>query len=137
MHPEIAAFVSERGLAPELVGPLHSLFDRLTRAPGTADGVPDGYDDLGPLGIGGMGEVRRAGGVGDWCGDAFRREGPALDGQRVLPPAAAPTDAARNVRGGNWVGSARYARSAYRYRYEPGMRYGSLGFRVGYRPDPG
>ena len=36
----------------------------------------------------------------------------------------------RVLRGGSWIYDARYCRSADRFAYEPGYRYGSFGFRL-------
>ncbi|MGI9449257.1 MAG: formylglycine-generating enzyme family protein, partial [Geminicoccaceae bacterium] len=55
----------------------------------------------------------------EWCADRYRHDhtdAPAVGTLRV-------------VRGGSWFDYARYVRSAFRDRYEPGDRHDYLGFR--------
>jgi serine/threonine-protein kinase len=98
--------------------------------------VVDSYPvDTSVYGVRGLG-----GNVQDWCADVHRREGPVLEGDtRVTHDDRPVTDvtAARVVRGGFWFGASRNARSAYRYRGEPGARFEYLGLRVAFRPGSG
>ena len=66
------------------------------------------------------------GNVYEWCHDGRRDYAPGLF---VDPVGPTETGAHRVVRGGSWFDPARFARSANRYRYEPGDRYDNLGFR--------
>jgi hypothetical protein len=79
LHPEIAAFVRERNLPADVIAPMAALFGRLRHLSMlsslaepvvSVDLEPDAptdrrrrvaerYEDLGLLGVGGMGEVRR------------------------------------------------------------------------------
>ncbi|MGR9108790.1 MAG: formylglycine-generating enzyme family protein [Gammaproteobacteria bacterium] len=58
----------------------------------------------------------------DWYGDYAR--------DAVVDPAGPPEGEARVLRGGGWFDNARDARSAYRFRDEPGYRNGLTGFRL-------
>jgi serine/threonine-protein kinase len=102
--------------------------------PGAPQPAPvDSYPvDESVYGVRGLG-----GNVEDWCADAFRREGPLVEDQRVVAPdrAALAADATSpRVRrgGGYWYGGDRDARAASQARIVPGNRYEFLGFRVGY-----
>ncbi len=71
------------------------------------------------------------GNVWEWCEDHSMRDysqGPPVDPH--LPFLSSDSSARRVVRGGSWVFSARYCRSAYRYESDP--RYGleGIGFRL-------
>jgi len=72
--------------------------------------------DESVYGIRGLG-----GNVCDWVADPFVRGGPPLDGDRALPAPdpASITDPTTifALRGGNWCGSPRGARAAYRGRH--------------------
>jgi formylglycine-generating enzyme required for sulfatase activity/tRNA A-37 threonylcarbamoyl transferase component Bud32 len=57
MHPAVAAVAAAHGLSAEAVSALEAAL-RQAASEGPA-GSPDRYEDLGPLGAGGMGEVRR------------------------------------------------------------------------------
>jgi formylglycine-generating enzyme required for sulfatase activity len=66
------------------------------------------------------------GNVYEWCADSW-------DGKALLLGGTDPLSAAgsgRVLRGGYWIGFARYCRSANRLRNEPGNRSSSTGFRV-------
>ena len=60
--------------------------------------------------------------VGDWKGD--------YPGGLVTDPTGPRSGSYRVNRGGSWIFSARYCRSAYRFSFSPGDRFGSLGFRL-------
>ncbi|SMF96116.1 Formylglycine-generating enzyme, required for sulfatase activity, contains SUMF1/FGE domain [Methylomagnum ishizawai] len=66
------------------------------------------------------------GNVWEWCADGPRDYGtePVVD---TIGPQEA--ERARAVRGGSWLGNARWLRSAYRYAFDPGRAFDSLGFR--------
>jgi len=92
--------------------------------------VVDRYPiDESPFGVRGMG-----GNVYDWCLDT---EGRFVD-KVTLAPEAGDTDACapRAVRGGAWGSNPRLARSAHRYRDDPGSRNPLYGFRGCFRPAP-
>ena len=59
--------------------------------------------------------------VSDWYGD--------YSAAAVTDPQGPTTGTVRVVRGGSWFNVARDVRSAYRSRFEPGVRYDVLGFR--------
>ena len=60
--------------------------------------------------------------VGDWYGD--------YPGGTVTDPVGPVSGSNRVLRGGSWGNYARNCRSAYRDWNSPGIRYGSLGFRL-------
>ena len=60
--------------------------------------------------------------VGDWYGD--------YPGGTVPDPAGPGSGSARVDRGGGWIHFARYCRTTHRNRAPPGLRNGSLGFRL-------
>ena len=98
--------------------------------------LPAGVDtypvDASVYGVRGLG-----GNIEDWCADEFRRDGPVLDGEVVSSMRHDPVvevTTARVLRGGHWSGTAANARSAGRSRFEPGLRFGYLGFRIAYGP---
>jgi formylglycine-generating enzyme required for sulfatase activity len=66
------------------------------------------------------------GNVWEWVEDVYQSsyEGAPTDGSAWLDDGAD-----RVVRGGSWGSEARIARSAYRGRGGPGVRFGVLGFR--------
>ena len=65
------------------------------------------------------------GNVYEWCSDRFGN----YEGDTTNPIGAASGDD-RVLRGGSWGRHARYCRSAYRHRYDPGYRYFHYGFRL-------
>jgi formylglycine-generating enzyme required for sulfatase activity len=73
--------------------------------------------------------------VEDWCADLYQKGGPVSLGDRVVRPLVAGEpdlgpSMRRAWRGGSWNGSARLARSAFRYGAEPSTRLALLGFRA-------
>jgi len=68
------------------------------------------------------------GNVGEWCGDwyeaTYYASSPGSD------PPGPPSASDRVNRGGGWHNNPRYARSAYRFGFEPGRRDIYLGFRL-------
>jgi formylglycine-generating enzyme required for sulfatase activity len=74
----------------------------------------------------GWGLYQMHGNVWEWCQDWYTQslEGPAED------PQGPNEGAARVLRGGSWIKSARICRSACRFWYLPSDRYENLGFRL-------
>ena len=77
------------------------------------------------------------GNVWEWCDDGDLRQYPKLENGEVIenpsqPPEPGP-QARRVLRGGSWIGGARYARSAYRRASERGLRAIDFGFRLALR----
>jgi serine/threonine-protein kinase len=86
--------------------------------------------DVSAYGVRGMG-----GNMRDWCSEVFAPEGPPLVGERVVAAGDAAASGAavgadRVFRGGSWYDVPGYARVARRFGFEPGGRYGGLGFRL-------
>ena len=67
------------------------------------------------------------GNVREWCRDWYRDH---LPGGSVVNPAGPASGSTRVVRGGSWISPARDCRSAARFGSAPGVRQGSLGFRL-------
>jgi formylglycine-generating enzyme required for sulfatase activity len=74
---------------------------------------------LYPQGVSPHGLLDCAGNVWDWCLDKYDRPGDT----------STTGNAGRCLRGGSWLGSPAFARVVYRDWYDPGGRYGSVGFR--------
>jgi serine/threonine-protein kinase len=82
--------------------------------------------DESPYGVRGL-----SGNSRDWCGNVWRREGPAVVGERALVDAASPEDPEhRAVRGGGWSSALPFARAAGRFGLLPGMRRATVGLRL-------
>jgi formylglycine-generating enzyme required for sulfatase activity/serine/threonine protein kinase len=67
------------------------------------------------------------GNVREWCRDWYKDH---LPGGSVVSPAGSASGNTRVVRGGSWISLAQDCRSAARFGIAPGVRQGSLGFRV-------
>ena len=65
------------------------------------------------------------GNVWEWTGDWYGR----YPSGSVTDPQGPSTSTRRVSRGGSWIHDARYVRSAYRFRYSPGIRIHDVGFR--------
>jgi formylglycine-generating enzyme required for sulfatase activity len=61
--------------------------------------------------------------VQDWYASDYYRHSPTVD------PQGPDAGALRVYRGGGWSLGARYVRAAFRYGFDPGVRYDYLGFR--------
>lgn len=89
--------------------------------------------DKSPYGVMGL-----AGGVQEWCADAWKPEGPERRGSRALapsPPGATdlvprPHGSRRVIRGGAWNLESRMGRCASRSASRPDGRATNLGFRI-------
>jgi serine/threonine-protein kinase len=94
--------------------------------PSPVDGYPD---DVSPYGVRGL-----AGNVRDICLDVFRKDGPAMDGERVevadLPEPAEDLGESYVGRGGFWYGQHSSARTAFRIECYPSARFDYQGFRL-------
>ena len=66
------------------------------------------------------------GNVWEWTGDWYGR----YPSGSVTDPQGPSTGTRRVSRGGSWIHDARYVRSAYRFRYSPGIRIHDVGFRL-------
>ena len=88
--------------------------------------VTDYLADEGPHGVRGL-----AGNVRDWCLNVWKREGPAILGDRLHLDAASPEDADfRAIRGGAWGSSMANGRAAARFGGHPERWTLAVGMRI-------
>ena len=83
-----------------------------------------------PLGIGPYGAQDQAGGVWEWCEDAWSKNAYDDRNGKRDPVETARKPATRVLRGGSWANPAGRLPSAIRHKYEAEVRSGGIGFRV-------
>ncbi len=84
-----------------------------------------GTADVGSYSPNAWGFYDMHGNVSEWCEDWLGDYGSA-----TTDPTGPASGEYRVLRGGSWYDSARYCRSANRFRYDPGLRDLDLGFRL-------
>jgi formylglycine-generating enzyme required for sulfatase activity len=77
------------------------------------------------------------GNVWELCKDWYAADFYATDQARERDPVNRVPASARVLRGGSWISSGRFCRSAYRFRFEPDYRNRSCGFRLAAVPAVG
>jgi len=73
-----------------------------------------------------LGLYDMSGNVWEWCWDRYGRYSSGVQ----TDPVGASSGSDRVSRGGGWLDSAEFVRSANRYSYSPSNRYSDVGFRV-------
>ena len=70
------------------------------------------------------------GNVWEWCGDGDRQ----YETRAAPDPRGSDLGSLRVLRGGSWLGGARFVRAAFRYAYHPSIRFRTFGFRLARGP---
>jgi serine/threonine-protein kinase len=97
--------------------------ESVERSPAVVSVLEDVLDES-PYGVRGLGGNTR-----DYCENAWRREGPRIEGDRLVREIATGNEV-RAGRGGAWSSSIEYSRSATRFGNPPSIRRLSTGARV-------
>jgi len=99
---------------------------------GSHAGLPHAIDvhafpeDESPYGVRGV-----VGNIRDWCGNAWKWDGPAVNNGIVLAdPAVDEDEELRAVRGGAWSSAPEVCRVAARFALAPSQRLSSVGIRL-------
>jgi sulfatase modifying factor 1 len=105
--------------------------DSLTEKDANFDENVDETTDVGKYPANPWGFHDMHGNVDEWCADWYGENYPT--GNMTNP--TGPAVGSRRVgRGGAWINSADFARSADRFRFVPALSYNFLGFRLSLRP---
>jgi len=95
------------------------------------EGEPRPYpDERWPIDEGPYGQLALAGGIRDWCEDAFSARFPFEDGERYRVVSAEREGAERVVRGGSWKSFEGNCRVAFRFMATPQYRDDDGGLRL-------